>query len=91
MKVLLISVDGMRPDALPNCELAEKYIKEILSNLHAKTKDIIQKKRPYLDALTEALVEKEVVLGTEIEEIFKKVALEIGDEELTFNHSTSEK
>lgn len=27
MKVLLISVDGMRPDALPNCELAEKYIK----------------------------------------------------------------
>lgn len=71
--------------------LAEKIIKELLNELHAKTKDIILKKRPYLDALAEALLEKEVVLGTEIEEIFKKVALEIGDEELKFNHSTSEK
>ena len=28
MKVLLISVDGMRPDALTKCELAKKYIKK---------------------------------------------------------------
>ena len=70
---------------------SESLIRDLLNDLLEKTIEIVKEKRPYLDALAEALVEKEVVLGAEIEEIFKKVAFEIGDEELTFNHSTSEK
>ena len=64
-------------DSLHNRTNAEILIKEILDELYAKTMEIISAKRPYLEALTEALVEKELVLGNEIEEIFKKVTAEL--------------
>ena len=37
----------------------------------------MKEKRPYLDALANALLEKEVVLGTEIKDIFDKVDAEM--------------
>lgn len=64
-------------DSLLNTSMADMFIKEILNNLLEKTKKIIKEKRPYLDALAKALVEKEVVLGTEIKDIFDKVDAEV--------------
>lgn len=52
---------------------AEAEISEILKELLKKTITIISEHRPYLEALAKALVEKEVVLGNEIEEIFNQV------------------
>lgn len=53
--------------------MAEKEISKILKDLLAKTIGIISEHRPYLEALAKALVEREVVLGNEIEEIFDQV------------------
>lgn len=55
-------------------ELADKEIREKLDNLLTETYKIVSDHILYLDALAAALIEKEVVLGNEIEEIFKKVS-----------------
>lgn len=64
-------------DSLYAKDTTEKLIQKLLNELLAKTKEIVKENRPYLDALAEALIEKEVVLGNEIEEIFKKVSEEL--------------
>ena len=58
-------------------EICEKEINEKLKLLYAESVTLVHDKMPYLDALATALLEKEVVLGSEIEELFKKVDTEI--------------
>lgn len=49
-----------------------KHIKTILKDMYDRAFDIVTKHRKELEALTEALLQKEVVYGNEIREIFKK-------------------
>lgn len=58
---------------------AEKIISKILDELYQKTLALISEKRPYLEALAEVLVDNEVVLGNEIEEIFKNVTKKLNE------------
>lgn len=53
---------------------ADELISQLLKDLLEKTRALMRDKRPYLEALANALIEKEVVLGNEIEEIFKEVS-----------------
>ena len=55
---------------------AEEEIKTIVSELLEKTRDIIQKHQKSLKALANALLEREVVNGEEIKEIFEKAEKE---------------
>ncbi len=59
---------------------AETQIAEILKIMKKKSVDVVSKHRPFLEALAKALVEKEVVLGNEIEEIFAKVKKSLSTE-----------
>lgn len=52
---------------------SEIAISNILEKQKDKTFKIINEHRAYLDALAKELISKEVVIGNEIEEIFKKV------------------
>lgn len=63
-------------------QMADKEINEKLKKLYAETVALMHEKMPYLDALTAVLLEKEVVLGNEIEEIFAKVDAEILETEV---------
>ncbi len=60
--------------------MADAQIAEILKKMKKKSIDVVSKHIPYLEALAKALVEKEVILGNEIEEIFTKVKKSLSNE-----------
>ena len=61
--------------------IADTQVSENLKKLLNKTIRIISEHRAYLDALAKTLVEKEVILGNEIEEIFAKVKHDLEEQE----------
>lgn len=69
---ILQVIQGVTDSALTLRE-AEISTMKILNTQKEKTFDIIRSHLPYLEALANALVEKEVVMGNEIEELFKNV------------------
>lgn len=54
-------------------DFANSEAQKIMKELSQETKNILSSHKAYLDALAAALLEKEVVLGNEIEEIFNAV------------------
>lgn len=60
--------------------MADAQIAEILKKMKKKSIDVVSKHIPYLEALAKELVEKEVILGNEIEEIFTKVKKSLSNE-----------
>ena len=60
--------------------MADAQIAEILKKMKKKSINVVSKHIPYLEALAKALVEKEVILGNEIEEIFTKVKKSLSNE-----------
>lgn len=60
-------------DSQENKARADKCAKDILKIMFVKTKAIIKEHEAYLHAVANALIEKEVLLGPELEEIIKNV------------------
>lgn len=54
-------------------EIVDKEVKNIMNTLTAQTREIIKSHRHHLEALAKALIENEVVNGTEIKKIFEDV------------------
>lgn len=61
-------------DSLYTRSKAEKEINILMKDLYKRCYDILSNHQAELEALTKALVEKEVVLGDEIKEIFDSVS-----------------
>ena len=59
--------------------IVEAEIIDLLQEYYKKTTQIVKDNLPYLEALANSLIEKEVIFGNEIEEIFKNVPAEISE------------